>query len=189
MFFDSQGNLLVNLATASNAAGNPTIIQQKIAALIAAGQGFVYSTSLLTSPAGAANLGLSVFNPANSGKSILIYSIKMFYTSYAMFFLAPTSVDPALASSANVKNASLGTALASVANATYANANVASPPANNTVLEGAQAPGNSTILELLGAGNGDQPYLLPRGQANGLMLFFNSSGANSWIMTMKGVEF
>lgn len=174
MFFDQFGNLLVSDF-------------DQIRAQIENGQGFTYSTGQLNSPAGSANLGLSVFNPAASGKSILIYSIKVFYTGYAMFFLAPTAVDPALGTAANVTNALLSSAKTSIASATYSNANIASLPANNAILEGAQAAGNYTIADILA--NGNQIYIMPKGTANGLFLFFNSPGNNTWIATMKGIEF
>lgn len=174
MFFDQFGNLLVSDF-------------DQIRAQIENGQGFVYSTGELNSPVGAANLGLSVFNPSTSGKSILIYSVKIFYTGYAMFFLAPTAADPALGTAANVTNTLLGNAKPSIASATYANTNIASLPANAEITEGTQAAGNYTNADMLA--NGNQIYILPKGTANGLILFFSSATNNTWIATIKSIEF
>ncbi len=180
MFFDQHGNLLV-----SANADTPVTGYDQIHAYIAAGQGFVYSTGEQQGPASSANVGLSLFNPANSGKNILIYSVKIFYTGYAMFFLALSNADPALGSVAFVTNSMPGSALASTASATYTNTNL-TPPANNTILEGAQAAGNYTINDIL---TNNSVYILPKGSASGLLLFFNSPSTNTWIATIKGVEF
>lgn len=180
MFFDQYGNLLV-----AASANTPVTTYDQIRAYIAAGQGFVYSTGQQQSPASNVNLGLSVFNPSNSGKNILIYSLKMFYTGYAMFFVSSTTADPALGSAAFVANAQLGNAHSSVSSATYTNANL-TPPAASGILEGAQAAGNYAIADMLA---NNSVYMLPKGSANGLLLFFNSSSGNTWIATMKGIEF
>ena len=180
MFFDQHGNLLV-----SANADTPVTSYDQIHAYIAAGQSFVYSTGEQQSPAGNVNLGLSLFNPINSGKHILIYSVKIFYTGYAMFFLALSGADPALGSAAFITNAIPGSAITSVASTTYTNTNL-TPPANTTILEGAQAAGNYTINDIL---TNNSIYILPKGSATGLLLFFNSPSANTWIATIKGVEF
>jgi hypothetical protein len=181
MFFDQYGNLLV-----AAGASTPVTVYDQVRAYIAAGQGFVYSTAQQQSPAGSVNLGLSVFNPSNSGKNVLIYSIKVFYTGYAMFFLAPTNTtDPALGNVALVVNSNLGNVRTSVASATYTNTSLTAPAASS-ILEGAQAAGNYTIADMLANNNA---YLLPKGSANGLLLFFNSPSANTWIATIKGIEY
>lgn len=180
MFFDQHGNLLV-----SANADAPVTNYDQLRAYIAAGQGFVYSTGEQQSPASGANVGLSIFNPANSGKNILIYSVKIFYTNYAMFFLALSGADPALGSAAFITNARPGSAITSMASATYTNTSL-TPPANNAILEGAQAAGNYTLNDIL---TNNSVYILPKGSAAGLLLFFNSPSTNTWIATIKGVEF
>jgi hypothetical protein len=180
MFFDQHGNLLV-----SAGAATPVASFEQVRAYIAAGQGFVYSTGEQQSPVGSVNLGLSLFNPANSGKSILVYSIRIFCTGYAMFFLALSNIDPALGTSAVITNAMPGATPTSVASATYTNTNL-TPPVSNTILEGVQAAGNYTACDLL---SNNSIYILPKGSASGLLLFFNSSATNTWIATIKGVEY
>ncbi len=180
MFFDQYGNVLV-----SAAAGTPVAVADHVRAYSMAGQGFVYSTGQLQSPAGNVNLGLSVFNPATSGKSILLYSIKIFYSGYTMFYLSPTSADPALGTSANAANTLFASTKTSIASASYTNTSL-TPPATNTLLEGMQSAGNYTIADLL---TNNAVYILPKGSASGLLLFFNSPAGNTWIAAMKGIEF
>ncbi len=180
MFFDQYGNLLV-----SASANTPVAVADHVRAYSLLGQGFVYTSGQLQSPASNVNLGLSVFNPATSGKSILLYSIKIFYSGYAMFYLVPTSVDPALGSAAGVTNTLFSSAKTSSASASYTNTNL-TPPATNTLLEGMQSAGNYTIADLL---TNNAVYILPKGNATGLLLFFNSPAANTWIAAMKGIEF
>src|SRR6476646_2194129 len=72
---DAAGNLKVT--PGGNLVTNPTITEDQIRVWIANGQGFSASTGILNSASGTNNYPLSVFNPNNSGKSVLLYSVQV----------------------------------------------------------------------------------------------------------------
>lgn len=151
-----------------------TIPQAELTKLMLNGQGFTAVSALITG-ANTTYYGMSVFNPSNSGKSILITRfvvvIQAASTNFSAFF---TTTDPALTTALTPLNLKRGGAT-SVASVTV-NAgtdNVASLPASGKFRETVAVAGyecdllkNGTVL------------LLPTGSANGASLYLYNPGAS-----------
>jgi hypothetical protein len=156
-------------------------IQQQIVMLIEAGQGFTYSTGQNTS-ASAIQVGASIFNASNSGKSILIYSILVSVSgNSATLRYTRTTSDPALGTPLIIDNDQLGDGLASVGTGSFANTAVS---ISSTIRDAIQIAAN-TPFELL---SGTAPILLPKGYASGIAAYVTLGGANTWSVNMRGVE-
>jgi hypothetical protein len=158
------------------------------------GQQFVYTCAVGLATATNPSLtvcGLSVFNPANSGKSILLFGIQPFVGgSSPNNQLRLTTVDPAgttgftgtgMAAS-NAKAGALGVSVASLSSSP--NGIAASPATPGSFLRVFGLASNA-MVEILSNG---ACYLLPPG--NGLAaLIFVPTAAQLFGCTMAAVEF
>lgn len=163
-----------------------TIPQADYTKLMLNGQGFTAVSALITG-ANTAYYGMSIFNPSNSGKSILITHfmvvIQAASTNFSAFF---TTTDPALTTVLTPLNLKRGGA-ASVASVTV-NAgadNVASLPGSGKFRETVTVAGyECDILK-----NGSV-ILLPAGAANGVTLYlYNPAGSDKFSFFADWLEF
>lgn len=153
------------------------ITEDQIRAWIANGQGYAATTGKQTS-ASAVLTGLSIFNPSNSGKTIIVYSAKTGTAANAFYQLnAGITSDPALGTTATIVNLK-GGGPNSIASATYAN--VAVTPAGSQV-EAIQMVANN-LVEFLTNG---AVLVLPAGY--GTEILANTS-TNNWFAGAKWVE-
>ncbi len=182
MNLDAAGNLKVS--PGGNPVTNPAITEDQIRAWITNGQGFSASTGILNSAAGTNNYPLSVFNPNNSGESILLYSIQVSNGSGGMTALLQlVTSNPAFANQItpiNMKAGGPNSALPAAAiTATTTNQALVTPYEQVVTLA-------SATLELLTNG---AAILLPNGSNNGLVAYVQTYGAAINSILMRWVEF
>jgi hypothetical protein len=177
---DSVGNLKV--APGGNPVTNPAITEDQIRAWIANGQGFSASTGMLNSASGTNNYALSIFNPNNSGKNILIYSIQVANGSGGMTaLLQRVTSDPGF-TAVTPLNAKLGGGNSAIAG------HVTQATSNQTLL------GNfdqvvtlaGTMMELLTNG---ACILLPSGSNNGIVQYIQTYSVAINVVLARWVEF
>lgn len=127
---------------------------------------------------------LSVFNPSNSGKNILIYSVRQANGSGSSFQqLSAVTSDPGYANTATPVNTKLGGAASAIAtHVTYASTNQS---ITGTALLAEPGPQNNAV-ELL---SNSTVILLPNGSANGLILFMTTFGNGYFAQSMRWIEF
>lgn len=173
------------VAIASNQSGIGTIVLPSItdtwiSQAIRNGQGYNYSTGQQTTAGAANSTEVSLFNPAASGKSLLVYSIRVFITIASFGQLRLITVDPALTAGTlqNMKPGGAG----SVANFTWS---VVAQSVIGAALDSLSSNGAPNI-ELLTNG---AVWLLPSGAANGLAVFINATAVLTQQVTMRGIEF
>jgi len=179
---DAAGNLKV--ASGGNPVTNPAITEDQIRAWIANGQGFSASTGILNSAAGTNNYPLSIFNPNNSGKSILLYSIQVANGSGgATALLQLVTSNPAFANQVtpiNMKAGGPNSALPAAAiTAAATNQAIAAPYEQVVTLA-------STTLELLTNG---AAILLPNGSNNGIVQYVQTYSAAINAVLIRWIEF
>jgi hypothetical protein len=143
------------------------------------GQGFSATTGAQTS-GGAVSTGLSVFNPASSGKLCLFVSARgSDATGGGGHQLRLTTADPALANTITPVNANAGSSLASVCNATYLNA---ATTASGTLFDNMQQSGNGNYEYL------NQQLFVVCPPGTGVLLIVVTS-TNAWFASCKWMEF
>jgi hypothetical protein len=151
---DELGNLLVSLQ-------DPSLAE------IRNGQLFYGTTGQESLANATVDSPTSLFNPSNSGKSLLIKSwIVSSGTGSIVGIMFFTTVDPAYGSSLLVKNANPGSANTSVASATFDHANNSEPGAGEF-----RRIYNQYYIEMIPSGYG---ILLPKGSAHGITTFMES---------------
>jgi len=179
MNLDAAGNLKVS--PGGNPVTNPAITEDQIRAWIANGQGFSASTGILNSAAGTNNYPLSVFNPNNSGKSVLIYSIQVSNGSGGMTALLQlVTSNPSFTNPITPINMKAGgpNSVAAVTAATTSQT-IAAPYEQVVTLA-------STTLELLTNG---AAILLPNGSNNGIVQYVQTYSAAINAVLVRWVEF
>jgi hypothetical protein len=141
------------------------------------GRAYSGTTGLLNSTTGTNNYPLSIFNPAGSGKNVLIYALHVSSgTSSAnamTVFMQSMTSNPAYATAANVSNTKLGGAVSAIANScTF------TTTSQTLVGPYMQVEVSTNPIELLLNG---AYILLPAGSANGITVFLQTyaSGFNS----------
>ena len=182
MNLDAAGNLKVS--PGGNPVTNPAITEDQIRAWIANGQGFSASTGILNSAAGTNNYPLSVFNPNNSGKSILLYSIQVSNGSGGMTALLQlVTSNPAFANQItpiNMKAGGPNSALPAAAiTAATTNQAITTPYEQVVTLA-------SATLELLTNG---AAILLPNGSNNGIVQYIQTYSTAINSILIRWVEF
>jgi hypothetical protein len=177
---DAAGNLKVT--SGGNTVTNPTLTADQIRAWIANGQGFSASTGMLNSASGTNNYALSIFNPNNSGKNILIYSIQVANGSGGITaILQRVTADPAF-TAVTPLNAKLGGSASAIAgHVSQATSNQTLSGAYDQVITLA-----STTMELLING---AAILLPNGSNNGLITYIQTYSAAINSILMRWVEY
>ncbi len=176
---DASGNLKVSGAASLGSLSAPNITEDQIRAWIANGQSFSVTTGKLTA-AGAINAGFSVFNPAASGRTLLVYSIKYMIGNNNFSTLNLTTTDPALGTSMTPVNNKAGSSTTSVTSCSYANSNLASAGTVNDAFGSA----SNTLTQVLQ--NGDC-LVVPPGY--GFALYLNLSGANAYVASAEWIEY
>jgi hypothetical protein len=174
---DSGGNLKVT-SGASDGLGNVSV-QDYIRTAITQGKGFLGTSGLLN--LGAGTYALSLFNPATSGKSLLVYSVKM--SSGGSSLNAQINLvtsNPGFANAVTVANARIGTS-SSVASATYASTNQTTSGSLVQIEMGSQ---NVPIELLLNTST----LLLPSGLANGLIAYITTFASGFLAINVKWLE-
>ncbi len=178
---DAAGSLKVN--GGGNPVTNPMIAQDQLRAWLLTGQSYCASTGLISAATATNNYPLSIFNPAVSGKNILIYSLQVTNGSGALTALvAPVTANPAFSNVAAVANARAGGS-ASVLASTVTTTTISQFVSGPYVLVATVVSGT---LELLTNSAG---FLLPAGSANGLVVYIQTynTGLNS--ITARWIEF
>ncbi|GAC1363802.1 MAG: hypothetical protein NVS2B12_20150 [Ktedonobacteraceae bacterium] len=167
-----------------DSAGNLQI-QDWRGALTLQGKAYSATTGLLNSASGTNTYPLSIFNPANSGKNVLIYALHVSSgTSSAnsiTVFVQNTTSNPSYATVASVLNARLGgvaSALAASCTFTTISQTLSGP---YTQVEISTNP-----IELLLNG---AAILLPAGSANGITVFLQTYAAGFNTITARWLEF
>ncbi len=169
----------VNLNQVNGSAlgpANALLVEANTQNFIRAGQGFGVTTGKQTTT-GAITTGLALFNPAASGKTLLVFSARVAVASSSFHTLALVSSDPALGSALTGVNSRPGGA-ASVASASYSNAAVTPTGTTFDVFEALA----NTLTEALGGG---AILALPPG--SGLALYVSTS-TNNWVASLKWLE-
>jgi expansin (peptidoglycan-binding protein) len=159
-----------------------SITTDQVREWIVNGQGFSASTGMLNSASGTNNYALSVFNPNNSGKNILVYSIQVANGSGGMTaILQRVTSDPGF-TAVTPLNAKLGGAASAIAG------HVSQATSNQTL------SGNydqvvtiaSTTIELLTNG---AVILLPNGSNEGLVQYIQTYSTAINSILMRWIEF
>ncbi len=163
---------------AAHSVGNPVITEDQIRAWIANGQSFSATTGK-QSAAGAINAGFSVFNPAGSGRTLIVYASKLTVGNTAFNVLTLTTSDPVYGTTLTVTNNRAGSSTASVTSATFTNSNVTTVGTANDII-GASANTSAQFFY-----NGDVLVIPP---GNGFAIFVNVSGANNWCVSAEWIE-
>jgi hypothetical protein len=179
---DADGNLYVVLGP-NNVDGLGNLGVNSAAALAAySGKAFVASDNLINA-ATAGSFPMAIFNPSNSGKTILIYSIKVGCANagYDVALKAITA-DPAYNATAQVANKSLGNVASQIAShITYNNASLTAPGAPYIRWE----PYTKSPAEILDMG----PIILPYGSNHGITVWLTVYGAGYLSCNIEYIEF
>ncbi len=156
-----------------DALGNP----------LAGGAGCIGTTGIISAATGTNTYPLSLFNPATSAKTILIYSLIISCGTAATggltAYLQATTTDPAYVTKASVTNGRFGGG-ASSASCTFTN--VSQALAGSYV----DVQSSSSLIELLPKG---ATILLPAGAANGITAFAQSYAAGFVSLSAHWIEF
>lgn len=146
------------------------------------GQGFSATTGLISTAASTNNYPFSLFNPANSNKTILLYVLRVSASTAVVdgisIFVKPTTSDPAYGSAASVANSYAGNSNASVASATF-DTTTHSLTGINTQVEIAAGP-----VDLL-----DNNSVIVLQPGNGIVTWIQTYGAGSAAVTARWREF
>lgn len=162
--------------------------QDLIRALTTAGKAYVVTTGKQIAP-GSATLGFQLFNPANSGKSLLITRLTLVSAGASIHDVRLTSTDISTLTGYTslpltpVNKRAGGSA--SVATANSSNTNITGTPVGTSIY----TPGNSanTTADILPIGAG---ILLPAATTvSGIAIYFNATGANAWAVGCEYLEF
>ncbi|MGH2494922.1 MAG: hypothetical protein ACRDIV_09490, partial [Ktedonobacteraceae bacterium] len=181
---DAQGRWIIS----PNAVSNPFITEDQIRAYTLAGQAFSVTTTKNQAP-GAATLGFQMFNPASSGKNILIYSLIINIASATFHDFRMTTAD--VSSITGWSN----TAVTPVNNKGGGGTSVATCGYSNTNLTGGllgsarEVVGVPVTQSVEALSNGECIYLPPAASINGIALYLNATGTNNWSVTAEYLEF
>ena len=151
---------------------------------IANGQGFSLTNGQLNSAAGTNNYPLSVFNPSNSGKNLLIFSIQVANGSGGLTaFLKLVTSNPAWPNQIAPINLKAGGPASALA-ATNFTGDTADHAPSSPYLQVVTLA--SATQELLTDG---AAILLPAGNANGLTVYAQTYGAGINSTLIRWIEF
>lgn len=176
---DSSGRVLTAnyISGSAVSTSNPYPSADQIRLWIINGQGFSCQTGKQTAGS-AISTGFGIFNPNASGKTLIVYSIKLLVGNTSFNPITYVTTDPAFGSSMTIVNRKAGSGTASVASVSFSNT-TQTPGTANDMISGA----SNTNLQLLQ--NGDVLYIPP---SNGVNVYPNLSGANSWSVSAQWCE-
>jgi hypothetical protein len=183
---DTQGRLVIS----PNAVANPFITEDQIRAYTMAGQAFSATTTKIQAP-GAVTLGFQLFNPANSGKNILIYSLLILSAAAGIHDIRMTTADVSSIAGWSGNNVAItpinnkGSGAASAATCGYSNTSITGALVGSS-RETTACTANSPIETLT---NGECILLPSSASINGLAVYFNATGSNNWAITAEYLEF
>ena len=181
---DAQGRFIIS----PNAVANPFITEDQIRAYTLAGQAFSATTGKNTAPGGS-TLGFQLFNPASSGKGILIYSLIVLAAASGIHDIRVTTADVSTitgwTNSVITPQNNKGGGVASVATCSFSNTNVTGALLGTSREFTAQ--GANVAVETLT--NGESIWLPAGASINGIAVYYNATGANPWAITAGYLEF
>ncbi len=177
---DAYGNTLGGILVA---------VEPNIQGWLRNGQAFSATTGLLATATNA-NLtigGMCIFNPANSGKSVLIYSMHVFTTVTSICRLNAVTADEAFGNPLTPNNMNLAGGTSVVTCNSSANSVAASVTRHGIelaiVTQGLSSAPNDVIT------NGGY-ILLPIGSAHGVAVYpFVATAGNNFAVNAKWIEF
>ncbi len=180
---DAQGNLKTNPLPGGNLVTNPCITEDQLRAWIIAGQCF---SGAFTQSSGetTGNFCFSIFNPAASGKNILIISSKLTYnyaSSNSSGGIILTTTDPALLTTVTPINMKAGSSTTSIASVTANTTEIAAWPTGTTF-----DAGMVTNQEYFTNG---AAILLPPGNGLAEAIYITIGSQTMYAYSMKWVEF
>ncbi len=160
-------------------------IQDWIRLLTLQGKAYSGTTGLLNSVTGTNTYPLCIFNPANSGKNILLYDLHVSSgtsaaNSISVFVQSVTS-NPAYSSAASVSNARVGgpaSAIAASCTFTTSSQTISAPYMQVEI--------STNPVQLLLNGS---TILLPNGSAGGITVFLQTYAAGFNNITARWLEF
>ena len=179
---DANGNLYVILGP-NNVDGLGNLGVNTAAALATySGKAFIASDNLINAAA-AGSFPMAIFNPSNSGKTILIYSIRVGCANAGYDVALKTiTADPAYNTAAQVNNKSLGNMTSAIAgHITYNSASLTAPGVPYLRWE----PYTKSPTEILDMG----PIILPFGSSHGATVWLTVYGAGNLSCNIEYIEF
>lgn len=184
------GSPLSHTDTAGNTA-NPVAIANQLQTAILLGKGYVATTGMLATATNS-NLvmGMCVWNPANSGKSLYIYSIKWTSASTSTnstLKYAVVTANPAYATTITPAPLQVGSSTTSITTVTSAaNSATASITVTGTVHDIMYVNSKGTFEYLTGV----EGVYLPNGTAAGLTVYGTvATAGDTWGATVRWIEF
>jgi|SRR5580765_19310 len=155
----------------------PTLVEPNLRSWIRKGQAYSIIYGQTVGAAGNGNYGISLFNPANSGKELYVFSIKgtTNFSSTNYMTVATTSTDPNYNTPVTPINMRSDIVTPSVANVTADSASISAP--NTGVIE---LYNNADFFAYYG-------YLLTPGHGLVVVTFVNNS--QQYNLGMKYAEF
>lgn len=202
---DSSGRLILVPNTAFNLAqigGQNTLVEtlgamagamiteDVIRNFTLAGKAFSATTTKNLAP-GAVTLGFQLFNPANSGKTLLIYSLLILSAAAGIHDIRMTTADVSSIAGWSGNNVAVtpvnnkGGGAASVATCGYSNTSITGGLLGSS-RETTACTANSPVETLT---NGECILLPSSASINGLAVYFNATGSNNWAITAEYLEF
>lgn len=169
-------------------SSNPLVTEDQIRAYTIAGQSYNVTTGKVTSPAGGP-IGFQLFNPASSGKNLLIYSLLVAYNSSNVHDIRWTSAD-----SSSIVGWS-NTPITPINNKGGGAASVATSGYSNVALTGGllgasrETTGTQNNLPIETLTNGECIYLPASASINGVAVYLTIGAAALWSVTASYLEF
>lgn len=195
----SGGKMLTNMALLNGTAplvetlgamAGGFVTEDVIRNFTLAGKAFSATTGKNAAP-GAVTLGFQLFNPANSGKNLLIYSLIILSAAAGIHDIRMTTADVSSITGWSGNNVAVtpvnnkGGGAGSSATCGYSNTSVTGTllgSSRETTACTANAP-----VEVLT--NGECIFLPAAASINGLAVYFNATGTNNWAITCEYLEF
>ncbi|HEY7413876.1 MAG TPA: hypothetical protein VH593_01680 [Ktedonobacteraceae bacterium] len=187
-FLNPDGSELVGALSPSNVGGalrkdalGNLLVTDGVAGQVLQGDAYLASNGLVNAAAG--NFPMGIFNPSNSGKNILIYSIAVSCggTGFDAAFQFQAT-DPAFSKAGIVTNKKIGGSASAIAGSiTYED--------TSQTRNGPYArwePYTSSPVDMVFAGS---PVLLPAGSANALIVWVTTYGNGYSAIHLEWVEF
>lgn len=179
------GSIPVVLASDQTGIGtrtSPNIVQNQKRAWLQNGQMYSLSTGIQTTGGSAGNFPLAVFNPSNSGKNVLIFSICISANVKHQAYTTYQTSNPNFASSATPSNLKMGGAGSVTTCTTTATSTGIVGTGLDTV-----AIANTDRYDIL---TNETEILLPSGSANALIAWMQTTASvTSYAIVMRWIEY